>query len=214
MPGSHRDPLAQFADHQLDVCERRRRPGLIARQGPLYLTPIPTGVDICSTERSMVSMSLTYTRGLLHHYLLVIITMLGLVDVAAQPPGEFLQVIRFGTPFDLADTKFIHEGVRDQDPTADVWIGLSGQNVLVRASVALDRDELQQVVGQAGLQITYLGPPGHAIERSDADGAVRAPEYLDTGDPALDNARYEAAMRGFIASHPDLFQQRSTDPER
>lgn len=160
-------------------------------------------------------MSLTYTRGLLHHYLLVTITMLGLVDVAAQTPGEFLQVIRFSSPFDLAASKFIHEGVRDQDPTADVWIELSEQNVLVRAGVELDRNELQLVVGQAGLQITYLGPPGHAIERDGGSAdAVVAPEYRDTGDPSQDNARYEAEKRAFIEAHPDLYQQQLTDPDR
>jgi len=136
--------------------------------------------------------------------------------VHAQKPGELDRVIEFATAFDVARSKFIHEGVTDQDPGAFVWIDPVVQSVLLRVHVELDRDQLQAVVGQAGLQITYLGPPRHEIGavRASVSGTVAAPVYIDTGDPATDNTRYELAKKTWIAAHPDLYRKQAVQPEQ
>ncbi len=134
----------------------------------------------------------------------------------AQKPGELDRIVEFSTSFDQAQSKFIHEGVTDQDPGAVVWIDQAAQSVGVRVHIDLDRDQLQAVVGQAGLHITYLGPPRHeaGAVRSAVPGDGAAPVYIATGDPATDNARYELAKKNWIAVHPDLYRQQAVRPER
>ncbi len=134
----------------------------------------------------------------------------------AQKPGELDRIVEFSTSFDQAQSKFIHEGVTDQDPGAMVWIDQATQSVGVRVHIELDRDQLQAVVGQAGLHITYLGPPRHEVGavRAAVSGEGTAPVYINTGDPETDNARYELAKKTWIAVHPDLYQQQSVQPER
>lgn len=124
-------------------------------------------------------------------------------------------MVEFSTMFDQAGSKFIHEGVRDQDPGALIWIDVAVQQVLVRAHVELDREQLQAVVTGAGLHITYLGPP-----RMEADAAKslrptdgdQLPAYRNSGDPAADNARYEMEKKAWVQAHPDLYQQQLAAP--
>ena len=75
---------------------------------------------------------------------------------------------------------------------------------------------LQAVVGQAGLHITYLGPPRHEVDpvRSMASNASdTAPVYRDTGDPATDNANYEAAKASWIAAHQGMYESTTAPVE-
>lgn len=146
--------------------------------------------------------------------LLAVLAVVSVRSAMAQKPQDHHQVIQFTGPFDEAASKFIHEGVRDQDPTADVWIDVAVQSVLIRAHLQLDRAQLQAVVGQAGLQIAYLGAPGNAVLRAGTADPFAAPVYRNTGDPAADNARYEAGKKAFIAAHPDQYEQQLTEPER
>lgn len=137
--------------------------------------------------------------------------------VRGQKPGELDRIIEFATPFDLAQSKFIHEGVTDQDPGAFVWIDPDVQNVLLRVHLELDPVQLQAVVGQAGLQITYLGPLRHevgSVRAMVSNGTAEAPVYRNTGDPVKDNLRYESEKKTWIAAHPDVYQQQATEPER
>ncbi len=147
--------------------------------------------------------------------LLAAVLLTGLIALA-QKPGELDRIVEFSTPFDQAQSKFIHEGVTDQDPGAMVWIDHAVQSVGLRVHVELDRDQLQAVVAQAGLHITYLGPPRHEVGavRASVSGDGAAPVYINTGDPATDNARYELAKKTWIAVHPDLYQQQVVQPER
>ena len=137
-------------------------------------------------------------------------------SMKAQKPMELDRIIEFSTPFTQAHSKFIHEGVTDQDPGALVWIDTSLQEVLLRVHVELDRDQLQQVLGQAGLTITYLGHPRHevgSIRAAAPGGGGTKPVYVDTGDPATDNVRYELRKKNWIAVHPEEYLEAPTDPE-
>jgi hypothetical protein len=137
-------------------------------------------------------------------------------SAVGQKPEELDRIIEFSTPFDQAQSKFIHEGVTDQDPGALVWIDPVVQSVLLRLHVELDPVQLQAVVGQAGLHITYLGPPRHEVGAMKAlvpNSTDAAPVYVNTGDPAKDNARYELEKKTWIAVHPDLYQQQAIEPE-
>ncbi len=150
------------------------------------------------------------------HTLLTAVLILCACRAQAQKPSELDRVIEFSTVFSSAQSKFIHEGVTDQDPGALVWIDPAEQSVLLRVHVELDRDQLQTVVGQAGLQITYLGPPRRPLSpvksmaASDTDAQ---PVYRNTGDPATDNARYEVEKKAWIEAHPDLYEQQQLEPE-
>lgn len=133
---------------------------------------------------------------------------------SAQKWTEVDRIIRFDGSFSASQSKFIHEGIRDQDPTALIWIDVAVQKVLVRAHSELDREQLQAAVGIAGLQITYLGPPLHEAngQKSLAAGSDAAPTFYSTGDAAADNARYEMEKRAWIEAHPDLYQQQQLVP--
>ena len=133
----------------------------------------------------------------------------------AQKPFEFDRTIEFASAFDHAQEKFIHEGIRDQDPAALVWIDVTGQQVLVRVHVELDRAQLQAAVAASGLHITYLGPPRIEAEGlKSLNSTSMAPVYRDSGDPASDNARYEIEKRTWIETRPDLYQQQLQAPPK
>jgi hypothetical protein len=174
-----------------------------------------TKTEFCSTEHRIFSTEMRQASPHASCALLAALVCTGFTAVA-QKPGELDRIVEFSTAFDQAQSKFIHEGVTDQDPGAMVWIDQAAQSVGMRVHIELDRDQLQAVVGQAGLQITYLGPPRHEVGavRAAASGGGAAPVYIDTGDPATDNARYEVAKKTWIAAHPDLYQQQAVQPER
>ena len=134
----------------------------------------------------------------------------------AQKTLEFDRVIEFASVFSEAQSKFIHEGVRDQDPGALIWVDVPAQQVLVRAHLVLDRAQLQAVVGIGGMEITYLGPPrvdADALRSVDPVPGAEAPVYRNTGDPASDNARYEMEKKAWIEAYPDRYRQQSLSPE-
>ncbi len=134
----------------------------------------------------------------------------------AQKTSEFDRVIEFASDFTEAQSKFIHEGVHDQDPGALIWMDVPAQQVLVRAHVVLDRGQLQAVVGMVGLEITYLGPPrieADVLRSSEPARGADAPVYRNTGDPASDNARYEMEKKAWIEAYPERYRQQSRSPE-
>ena len=138
------------------------------------------------------------------------------VAAKAQKASEFDRVIEFASGFTEAQSKFIHEGVRDQDPGALIWMDVPAQQVLVRAHVVLDRGQLQAVVGIGGLEITYLGPPrveADALRSTEPVPGGEAPVYRNTGDPASDNARYEMEKKAWIEAYPERYRQQSLSPE-
>lgn len=149
--------------------------------------------------------------------LFVVPMTFGALVTEAQMTSEFDRVIEFASAFSEAQSKFIHEGVRDQDPGALIWMDVPAQQVLVRAHVALDRVQLQAVVGMAGLEITYLGPPrieADALRSSEPVADPEAPVYRNTGDPASDNARYEIEKKAWIEAYPERYRPESLSPEQ
>ncbi len=133
----------------------------------------------------------------------------------AQKAQEFDRIIEFASAFTEAQSKFIHEGVRDQDPGALIWVDVPAQQVLLRAHVVIDRMQLQAVVGAGGLVITYLGPPrieAGALKSAGTMSRAEAPVYRNTGDPALDNARYEFEKKAWIEAYPERYLQQLQTP--
>ncbi len=173
-----------------------------------------TKAEFCSTRRTLPSMKALCTPVWFSGALLV--AGLGVMPSPGQAQ-ELDRIIEFNTAFTRAQSKFIHEGVTDQDPGALVQIDPGTQNVLLRVHVELDRDQLQAVVGQAGLSITYLGPlrPEVGTVRTfyvqSADGP---PVFRDSGDPAADNARYELEKKAWLIAHPEHHHQQAVEPER
>lgn len=148
-------------------------------------------------------------------YVLPICGCMVLCPIAsAQKQVEVDRIIRFDGAFSASQSKFIHEGIRDQDPTALIWIDVAVQKVLFRAHSGIDREQLQAAVGVSGLQITYLGPPLHEAngQKSLVAGSDAAPTFHSTGDAAADNVRYEMEKRAWIEAHPDLYQQQQVVP--
>lgn len=141
---------------------------------------------------------------------LSLIGLLSTMLCLAQRAPELAYTIQFSTVIDQAQEKFIHEGLRSQDPDALVWINALEQNVLTCVHATLDRDQLQTALAPCGLVITYFGRPraDHAVAKSTSvDSEEPMPAFKDTGDPSLDNARYEVEKKAWIDAHPATYEQ-------
>ncbi len=145
---------------------------------------------------------------------LVLCALLAFLIGHAQRAPEHAYTILFSTPIALAQEKFIHEALRSQDPDAQVWINAAEQNTLARVHAPIDRDLLQADLAPCGLVITYFGRPisDHPHMKSLPAGDVAMPVFKDSGDPAVDNARYEVEKKAWVEAHPAAYQQ-LTAPE-
>ena len=131
--------------------------------------------------------------------------------VNAQKAPELDQLIRFAAPLTLTQEKYIHEAIQGQEAGAQVWVDRPNAEAKVRAHVVLDRQTLETTWTAQGMQIIYIGPivVGETTERSHAEVLPEGfPFFVDTGDPAADNATYEAAKAAWIAAHT----KEATDP--
>jgi hypothetical protein len=142
--------------------------------------------------------------------LLCLLTLTILVPQAlAQKPEEHDLKITFTTPVSQAQAKFVHEGIRSQDPDPLVWLDMGAQSAIVRCHVVLDRNELQAVIAPSGLviaRITEIGA-GTPTVRSTTDVNEPMPEFIETGDEAMDDLRYELAKRAWVEEHPEGYQE-------
>lgn len=130
---------------------------------------------------------------------------------SAQKAVEIDQLIRFAAPLTITQEKYVHEGIQGLEAGAQVWVDRPNAEAKVRAHIVLDRQALEGAWTTQGMQIIYIGPMvvGETTERSHPAGSPAGfPVYIDTGDPAADNAAYEEAKAAWLAAH----QKGAADP--
>lgn len=133
----------------------------------------------------------------------------------AQKAPELDQLIRFASPITLTQEKHIHEGIQGQEAGAQVWVDRPNSEVKVRAHVVLDREALEGTWTAQGMHIIYIGAivVGEVVERTHRQVLPEDfPIFIDTGDPAGDNAAYDAAKAAWIAAHPGEYEYMSVPP--
>ncbi len=104
--------------------------------------------------------------------------------------------------------KIVHAVINDQDPSALVSIDVPGQRVKVRTGVVLDRQAMEPLLSSFGVSIISLSPLvglGSNERVSPAGSLPGFPVYVPTGDPAHDEAVYQANKASWVAAHPDQY---------
>lgn len=126
----------------------------------------------------------------------------------AQKPAELDYLIRFTAPIASVQEKYIHETLQDHEPGAGVWVDRPNRQVKVRTHIPLDRAVLEVAWSAIGLTMTTIGliePVPHQ-ERSVQVANDPFQILVSTGDPAADNAAFDAAKAAWIAAHPEAYQ--------
>ncbi len=120
----------------------------------------------------------------------------------AQQPAEHLYEIVFGTPITPSQEKFVHEGLRSQDPDPVVVVAHAEKKVWVGTSAILDQELFRDALAPGGLQITdfVLIHESGRSSGADASGTNEAlPEYVSTGDVQRDNSIYDLKKRLWLS---------------
>ncbi len=131
-----------------------------------------------------------------------------LQDVLAQKPEARDLLMRLNGLNGRDQEKTVLAAINDQDPFARVSMDVPSQQVKVRTTVTFDRPSLDAALAAQGITIINLGliHAGDHVERTTPAGVLPGfPSYMDTGDPALDEAAYQAAKTIWIAAHPALY---------
>lgn len=140
----------------------------------------------------------------------VLLAMSAALLTRAQKPPELDYHILFAESFAQSQEKFIYEALTAQDPDVKIWIDPPTHSALARTHVHLDQVDLQSDMTIGGLVIEQLSliTPDNSVIRSDHDAIGDGfPEFIDTGNPDLDDATYQAAKAAWIAAHPAHYEQ-------
>lgn len=127
------------------------------------------------------------------------------LSAMAQKAAELDYLIRFAGPLSSVQEKYIHEVLQGHEPGLGIWVDVPNGQVKVRTHLALDRAALQNQWSAQGTVITELVRlnGGLQLERMELQERPNGfPQFIDTGDPAADNAAYGAAKEAWIAAHP------------
>lgn len=129
-------------------------------------------------------------------------------DVSAQKPLAHDFMMRVSGMNGRDQEKIVHAAINDQDPLALVSIDAPGQRVKIRTTVHLDRPALEGILGGYGVSIIDIAAIGmeHPTERvSPAASLPGFPVFVNTGNPASDEATYQSGKAAWISAHPDLY---------
>lgn len=132
--------------------------------------------------------------------LMVVIT----IPAFSQKTAELDYLIRFAGPFSSVQEKYIHEVLQGHESGLGIWVDALNAQLKVRTHLPLDRAALQSEWSPQGMVITELVRlnGGLQSERSDVPNVNDGfPQFIDTGNPAADNAAYAAAKEAWIAAH-------------
>lgn len=131
-------------------------------------------------------------------------------SLLAQKPVEIDIAIHLAPAFHEAQMKFVHEALRAQDPSCLIWPDLPTQRVIVRTVVPLDRAALEQAIAPVGLQVISADlvlPAGSAERKAMIMASMGFPAFIDTGNPELDQATYQAAKEAWINADPERYEE-------
>lgn len=126
----------------------------------------------------------------------------------AQKPAELDYLIRFTAPIASVQEKYIHETLQGHEPGAGVWVDRPNSQVKVRTHISLDRAALETAWSAIGLTIATMGLIEAVPQQERAVHVANDPfpTLVSTGDPAADNAAFDAAKAAWISAYPEAYQ--------
>lgn len=140
---------------------------------------------------------------------LILLSFFPAVLSVAQKPLANVYFIHFSMVVSGTQEKFVHEAMRAQDPDPILVIDPPAQCAYVNTMARLDRTQLQSELNACGLIIDHFERimDEAPVLRSERPRVIEAwPAYVSTGDPVMDNARYDLLKRVFIAEHPEAYE--------
>jgi hypothetical protein len=124
----------------------------------------------------------------------------------AQKPVLYDYLIQFSGSIGPEEHKAILSALNAQDPDIMMSVSVATGKAKARTQVHLSQSQLEAELAPFGLGVEFIlvGVPGDPATRmAMQDFFDGFPVYIDTGDPAADNAAYEAAKQAWLAAHPD-----------
>ena len=123
-----------------------------------------------------------------------------------QQKAELDLRIGFSPALTPPEWKLAFAVLHDLDPGALISFANDGATAKYRSQQVADPATVRQALLDAGLQAQVS--VNDAVSASSETRMLPAsfPIYLDTGDPAADEATYQAAKEAWILAHPDLYE--------
>ena len=123
----------------------------------------------------------------------------------AQKPTLHDDLIQFTGTIDAEAHKAILSALNAQDPDILMSVSVIAAQAKVRTHAPLSQEQLAIDLAPYGIGVQWIlvGEPGvGALRAMDDPDAGGFPQYVDTGNPAADDATYEAAKQIWLATHP------------
>ncbi len=138
---------------------------------------------------------------------LVASTAASYFPILAQDPLPTSLVFRFAEAPAEHLEKAIYENLRGLDPACSIHFDRSAARMDLRSNSTFTPAVFIEALA------SIAGLPVHAIEHSATmstpeglDALPGFPEYLETGDEAEDDLRYQEAKRAWISAHPEEYR--------
>lgn len=101
------------------------------------------------------------------------------------------------------DEKFVHEAVNDWPAIEGFEVAAAAHRMKFTALQPVSEGDLTERLAGTGTAVLWLAEVQADGSLSSASYEAHAfPVYVDTGDPAADNARYDADKAAWLAAHP------------
>lgn len=144
-----------------------------------------------------------------------------LPHVCAQDHTTPVYFIELQPVFSVSDAKHVHEALMANDPGCSVSVDIPTQRIKVRTAIPVVAEHLQASLAGSGLHVVSVTPystksPVARSEGGHAGGGF--PVFVDTGNPAQDQANYAAAKAAWVAADPGRYEgaihpdEGTTDP--
>lgn len=126
--------------------------------------------------------------------------------VVAQKPVLHDFLIQFTGTIDAEGHKAILSALNAQDPGILMSVSVAAAQAKVRTHVPLSQEQLAIDLAPYGIGVQWIlvgDPGGGALRAMDDAPGMGFPQYISTGNPAADDATYEAAKQAWLAVHPE-----------
>lgn len=145
------------------------------------------------------------------YYILVLPLVLAL-HLSAQSSRR-VHMFHCASDLSASAEKFITEQVKALDQEG--LVSIDGRLVKIGVDGRVFRHVLLDAINQAGVGSFDMAPSlVKSAATGEIEGDVPFPVQHDTGDPATDHLNYLAAKAAWIAAHPELYLDPSTNMHR
>lgn len=131
---------------------------------------------------------------------------IAVISAWGQKQGPFQYLVEVEGMDALHHQKIVRSAIDDQDPHAKVSLDAAAQLIKLRTSAPMDPDVFRERLAAHDIVVLRFIQQGALQAHRTATGTLPGfPIYFDTGDPANDQADYQARKEAWIAAHPDQY---------